>query len=127
MSGDAPHGGSRRDAQHGRPRDAPRDAPHDAGGLPDLIALDGVPRGAIERAALLVAAGVFFVLGVVFWLVPVVTGVPFYVLAAVCAGMASRRAAAGVNRLERKLPHRVRLLLRRRRGREPDESGPRRG
>lgn len=127
MSGDAPQSGPRRDAQHGRPRDAPRDAPHDAGGLPDLIALDGVPRGAIERAALLVAAGVFFVLGVVFWLVPVVTGVPFYVLAAVCAGMASRRAAAGVNRLERKLPHRVRLLLRRRRGREPDESGPRRG
>ena len=95
--------------------------------LPDLIALDGVPRGPIKRAALLVAAAVFFVLGVVFWLVPVLTGVPFYVLAAISAGMASRRAAGWVNRLERRLPHRLRLVLRRRRGRTAEDEDPRRG
>jgi hypothetical protein len=100
--------------------------PHDAGGerdagegeaeLPDLIAMNGVPRGPIKRAALLGAALVFFVLGVVFWLIPVLTGLPFYLLAAITAGMASRRVARWVNRAERRLPHRVRLVLRRRRG-----------
>ncbi|MHC5212265.1 MAG: hypothetical protein ACYTG2_16225 [Planctomycetota bacterium] len=93
----------------GLQRDGQPDEP-----LPDLISLDGVPRGPVKRAALLVAAAVFFLLGIAFWLVPVVTGLPFYVLAAITAGMASRRAAVIVNRLERRLPHRWRLLLRRR-------------
>ena len=66
----------------------------------------------VKRVALLALALVFFVLGIVGWLVPVVTGIPFYILALACAGLASRRVAAWINRQERRLPRRVRLLLR---------------
>jgi hypothetical protein len=93
--------------------------------LPELIRTGGVSRGPAMRVALLVAALCLFALGIVFWLIPVVTGVPFYVLAAITAGMASKRAARWINRLDARLPHRLRLLLRSRRHRGPEDSGPR--
>ena len=49
--------------------------------LPDLIKVDGRDRHPLHRAALFTGAIVFFVLGVVGWLLPVITGVPFYVVA----------------------------------------------
>jgi hypothetical protein len=82
--------------------------------LPDLIRTDGPRRGAVVRVALLVAGAVFFVLGIVGWLVPVVTGIPFYILSAICLGMASRRIARWVNKHERRLPYKFRRLLRKR-------------
>jgi hypothetical protein len=119
----APRDGGAEAARDARDAREARDAP-----LPDLIEMDGVPRGPIKRAALLTAAGVFLLLGIVLWLTPVVTGLPFLVLAAITAGMASRRAATWVNRAERHLPHRLRLLLRRhrrhRRHRKPQDPGP---
>lgn len=87
-------------------------APIVAEELPDLIQQDGVRPGMVKRVALLAAALVFVVLGIVGWLLPIVTGIPFYILALVCAGMASRRVAGWVNRHERRLPLRWRLLLR---------------
>ena len=87
-------------------------APIVAEELPDLIQQNGARPGMIKRVALLVLALVFLVLGVVGWLVPVVTGIPFYILALVCAGMASRRVGRWINHHERRLPRRWRLLLR---------------
>jgi uncharacterized membrane protein YbaN (DUF454 family) len=66
----------------------------------------------VKRVALLAAALLFVVLGIVGWLLPVVTGIPFYILGLVCAGMASRRVGGWINRHERRLPRRLRLLLR---------------
>lgn len=89
--------------------------------LPALIETRGPPRGLVQRTVLLVGAGVCFVLGVIGWLVPVVTGVPFYLAAAVLLGLASPAAARWVNARERSLPYRWRLLLRR--GRRPEDPG----
>ena len=85
--------------------------------MPDLIRTDGPQRTAFMRLLMLVLAGLFFVLGIVGWLLPVVTGIPFYVLAAVCLGMADRRVARWINERERRLPDKWRRLLRR--GRKP--------
>lgn len=66
----------------------------------------------VKRVALLALALGFVALGIVFWLLPVVTGLPFYLLALLTAGIASRRVAGWINRQERRLPRRWRLLLR---------------
>ena len=85
--------------------------------LPDLIKVDGRDRHPLHRAALFGGALVFFVLGVIGWLVPVVSGVPFYVIAILLLGMASTRAANWFNAQERRLPHRWRVRLRKMLGR----------
>ncbi len=54
-----------------------------------------------------------FGLGVVGWLIPVVTGIPFYVAAIVLLAMASERARGWVNTLERRLAHDTRVAMRR--------------
>jgi hypothetical protein len=57
--------------------------------------------------------GLFFLgLGVVFWLLPVVTGIPFYVIALFLLAGVAPPARHFVNWLDRKLPRRVRELLR---------------
>lgn len=75
------------------------------------------------RVALVAAAIVFFLLGILGWLVPVVTGVPFYALGLIALGMASRRVGRWINAWERKLPHKLRRALRRMKpgGRKPQE------
>ena len=55
---------------------------------------------------------VCFVLGVIGWLIPVVSGLPFYARGLLLLGMASSRAARWVNRLDRRLPHAVRVKVR---------------
>lgn len=80
--------------------------------LPDFIAEDGRRRGVIVRAALLVGALLMFALAILLWLTPVLTGIPFWILGFVLLGMMSRRSARWINRQERRLPHRLRLLLR---------------
>jgi uncharacterized membrane protein YbaN (DUF454 family) len=61
---------------------------------------------------LVLGALALFALAIVFWLVPVLSGIPFWVLGALVLGMASRRAARWINRQERRLPPSWRLLLR---------------
>ncbi len=48
--------------------------------LPDLLPEERTERGLLVRVALLIATGVLFILAIVFWLVPVVTGIPFWIL-----------------------------------------------
>ena len=81
--------------------------------LPDLLERHH-PRRPLWVRALCVAGGVvFFALGVLGWLVPLVSGIPFYVLSLMLFGMASDRVRQWINRAERRLPHRVRVALRR--------------
>lgn len=66
----------------------------------------------VLRVLYLLAGLLCMVLGVVGWLVPIITGIPFYVLGAWLLGLSSRRARHGINALETKLPHGVRVRLR---------------
>ncbi len=83
------------------------------GELEPLFWSDHKARPLWKRALLLVGALIFIVLGVVFWIVPLVTGIPFYIVGFALLGAASPRAQAVLNRAEARLPHRVRLALRR--------------
>ena len=79
--------------------------------LPDLLSTD-ITRPLWMRALCIAGALVFFVLGVIGWLIPLVTGLPFYAIGLILLGMASSRAARWVNRLDRRLPYAVRVKLR---------------
>ena len=85
--------------------------------LPDLLELPNQPRALWLRALCVLGALLCFVLGVFGWLVPLVTGIPFYVMGLLLLGMASERTRRWVNRMEQKLPHRWRLGIRRLRAR----------
>jgi uncharacterized membrane protein YbaN (DUF454 family) len=62
---------------------------------------------------LLVAGAILcFVFGILGWLVPVVTGIPFYVLGLILLGMASPSVQNWINRTETKLSPKWRRLLR---------------
>jgi len=79
--------------------------------LPDLLSTD-IRRPLWIRALCIAGAVVFFVLGVIGWLIPLVTGLPFYAIGLILLGMASSRAARWINRLDRRLPYAVRVKLR---------------
>jgi uncharacterized membrane protein YbaN (DUF454 family) len=81
--------------------------------LPDLVPErdNGYPTW--KRTALLVGGALCIVLGVIGWLMPIVTGIPFYIAGFVLLGLASVRMARTINALDRKLPDRVRQALRR--------------
>jgi len=81
--------------------------------LPDLLEPHPTRRSAWSRALRLAGAVVFFLLGLVGWLLPVVTGIPFYVIALLLLASASDRARQWVNDAERRLPDRWRLVIRR--------------
>ncbi len=81
--------------------------------LPDLIEVAEARRRLTVRVALVALAVVFFLLGILGWLVPIVTGVPFYALGLIALGMASRRVGRWINAWERKLPYKLRRALRR--------------
>ena len=81
--------------------------------LPDLLPVRKRKHPLAVRVLCIAGAAVLFVLGIVFWLVPVITGIPFYIAAAVLLAVGSERARGWVNSLERKLPRRFRLKLRR--------------
>jgi hypothetical protein len=80
--------------------------------LPDLIKVDGRVRHPLHRIALFTGSILCFITGVIFWLIPVLTGVPFYVASILLLGMASTRAANWINGRERRLPYRWRVRLR---------------
>ena len=80
--------------------------------LPDLVNADRRDRSPLARLGLLLLALLLFVLAIVGWLVPIVTGVPFWIAGFLALGMASPRAGRWINRMEGRLPYRWRLLLR---------------
>ena len=81
--------------------------------LPDLLCVPQKKRNVVLRVLFAVLAGVCFAAGMVGWLVPLVTGIPFYVAGFVFLALASDRARAWANRLERRLPGSWRRGLRR--------------
>ena len=80
--------------------------------LPDLVKVEPRERSPLARVGLLLVALLCFVLAIIGWLVPVVTGIPFWIAGFFVLSMASRRAARWINRTEARLPRRWRLLLR---------------
>lgn len=65
-----------------------------------------------HRLLLVGGALLFFVLGIFGWLVPVVTGIPFYVAGLVLLGMASPSVRRWINRTEARLSPRWRKGIR---------------
>jgi uncharacterized membrane protein YbaN (DUF454 family) len=77
-----------------------------------LLKIRKTPRSLLSRVLLVSAAVLCFVLGILGWLVPVVTGIPFYVLGLVLLGMASSSVRDWINRAEARLSPKWRRLLR---------------
>jgi uncharacterized membrane protein YbaN (DUF454 family) len=80
--------------------------------LPDLLRPGG-HRPLWIRALCLLGSLVFFALGVVGWLIPILTGLPFYAVALLLLALSSDRVGDWVNRMERRLPYWTRVAIRR--------------
>ena len=81
--------------------------------LPDLLREQDGRHPFWLRVIFLVAALACLAAGVVGWLIPVVSGIPFYVAGLVFLGLASDRTRRFINRLERRLAERTRRKVRR--------------
>ena len=81
--------------------------------LPDLLQEQDGRHPFWLRLVFLGAALVCLVLGVVGWLIPVITGIPFYAAGLVFLGLASDRVRRFINRMERKLSENTRRRMRR--------------
>ena len=81
--------------------------------LPDLLREQDGRHPLWLRVVFLVAALVCFVAGVVGWLIPVMTGIPFYAAGLVFLGLASDRTRRFINRMERRLSEHTRRKIRR--------------
>ena len=80
--------------------------------LPELLPEREKRLHVAWRVVALAGGIVFMILGVVGWLFPVVTGIPFYIVGLGLLGMASRRVRHWINQLDERLPTKVRLILR---------------
>ncbi|MFT4538781.1 MAG: hypothetical protein ACI841_002117 [Planctomycetota bacterium] len=81
--------------------------------LADLFPSAKGDLSAVHRLGLLVGATICFLLGIIGWLVPVITGIPFYIVGAVLLGMALPPVGRRLNQWERGLRLERRLRLRR--------------
>jgi hypothetical protein len=89
--------------------------------LPDLLRAPDERHPFWLRVIFLGAAVVCFALGVVGWLIPVITGIPFYAAGLVFLGLASDRTRRFINRMERKLSENTRRRVRRIIGKVPGQ------
>lgn len=80
--------------------------------LPDLLREQDGRHPFWLRIVFLAAAALCFAAGVVGWLIPVVTGLPFYAAGLVFLGLASDRVRRWINRLERRLSESTRRRIR---------------
>lgn len=80
--------------------------------IPDLLSEPGGERPMMRRILWGLGAVGCFVLGVVGWLVPIVTGIPFYLLGLVLLSKAVPSFGRWINRKERTWKLKWRLLLR---------------
>jgi hypothetical protein len=80
--------------------------------LPDLLPEREKHRPLWVRVLCVAGAVALFAAGVVGWLTPVVTGIPFYIGGVVLLAVASERARVWVNGMERRFPRGLRLKLR---------------
>jgi hypothetical protein len=92
---------------------APELAPAAGSELPDLFRdpPGGTPPHKIVRG--IIIASIWFALGVVGWLVPFVTGIPFYIAGVVALALISRRVRRWINRWDRNRSLKTRLRIRR--------------
>lgn len=81
-------------------------------GFDDLFDEHAPRRRLWQRAGLVLLALVCFALGVLGWLIPIMSGVPFHVGGLFLVGMVSPGIAKRLNGAERRLPQRLRKLLR---------------
>lgn len=81
--------------------------------LPDLLREQDGRHPFWLRVIFLAASIVCFAAGVVGWLIPVITGIPFYAAGLVFLGLASDRTRRLINRLERRLAEGTRRRIRR--------------
>jgi hypothetical protein len=82
------------------------------GVLPPLLRVRRSRQPLWKRALYFCGAAVAFGLGIVGWLVPVVTGIPFYIAGFVLLAAVSGRTVKWINRAEARLPLRRRRQLR---------------
>jgi hypothetical protein len=80
--------------------------------LPPLLRVPRSTQPLWKRILYFTGAAVAFGLGIVGWLVPVVTGIPFYILGLVLLAKASGRTVKWINWAEAKLPPGRRRQLR---------------
>lgn len=64
------------------------------------------------KVLLVLAAIVCMILGFILWLIPVITGIPFWIIGFIILAAVSDRFRRLINRLEHKLPIRARIALR---------------
>lgn len=93
------------------------DVPGPTGGedfpLPDLFHPAGTGRSLLVRVLAGAAGAILILAAVVVWVIPVLTGsIPLYLGGAMLLAMAHPKIARWLNRQERRLPRKVRLLLR---------------
>lgn len=81
--------------------------------LPDLLREHEGHRPLWRRALYVLGALICIAAGIAGWIIPVVTGLPFYAAAVVLLGLASDRVRRSINRLERRLAESTRRKLRR--------------
>jgi hypothetical protein len=81
--------------------------------LPDLLRAPDGRHPFWLRVVFLGAAVVCLALGVVGWLIPVMTGIPFYAAGLVFLGLASDRTRRFINRMEHRLSENTRRRMRR--------------
>ena len=81
--------------------------------LPDLLREQDGRHPFWLRVIFLAAALACLAAGVVGWLIPIVSGIPFYAAGLVFLGLASDRTRRFINRLERRLAERTRRKVRR--------------
>ena len=85
----------------------------DSGGeLGELLRPGPEGRHAVVRGLLLVLGVMLFALGLIGWVIPVVSGIPFYLAGIVVIAGASRRVRGWINGAERRLSTRNRRRLR---------------
>ena len=80
--------------------------------FPDLLKVPSEGKALWLRVVLFLGAAGCMLLGVVGWLVPVVSGIPFYILGLVLLSMAHPPLARWVNLKERGFSPRIRKALR---------------
>ena len=80
--------------------------------LPDLIKKRRRPLPVYTRVLAFVGGVIFILLGIIGWLLPLVTGIPFYIVGFGLLGLASGSIRKWINKADKRLPYKARLCLR---------------
>jgi hypothetical protein len=80
--------------------------------FPPLLRIRRTRRSPVKRVLLIGAAVLCFGAGILGWLVPVITGIPFYIAGLILLAMASPRVLEWINQAEARLSPKWRKRLR---------------